>query len=84
MRDLLSNNGSIFVHSDWHIGHLMKAVLDEVFGKNNLVNDVIWWYKNKFQFSFSKHLPTETEMIFWYSKAVDKHPTFRLSPGQMF
>ncbi|MFA4845599.1 MAG: site-specific DNA-methyltransferase [Patescibacteria group bacterium] len=73
MRDLLAEDGSIFVHSDWHVGHYIKTVLDEVFGKNNLINDIIWWYKNKFQFSFSKHLPTETEMIFWYAKTKNNY-----------
>jgi site-specific DNA-methyltransferase (adenine-specific)/adenine-specific DNA-methyltransferase len=73
MRELLSSRGSIFVHLDWHIGHYVKILLDDVFGKDNFINEIIWWYKNKFQFSFSKHLPTETETIFWYSKSKDAH-----------
>ena len=68
MKELLSDQGSIFVHIDWHVGHYVKIILDEIFGKANLINEITWWYKNKFQFSFSKHLPTETESIFWYSK----------------
>ncbi len=36
MRELLSDSGSIYVHLDWHVGHYVKLVLDEIFGKQNL------------------------------------------------
>lgn len=42
MRELLSDSGSIYVHLDWHVGHYVKLVLDEIFGKDNFRNDVIW------------------------------------------
>ena len=42
MRELLSEQGSIYVHIDWHIGHYVKILLDDVFGKDNLVNEIIW------------------------------------------
>jgi adenine-specific DNA-methyltransferase len=42
MRELLSDTGSIYVHLDWHVGHYVKLVMDEVFGKENLVNEIIW------------------------------------------
>lgn len=45
MRELLSDRGSIFVHLDWHVGHYVKIVLDEIFGKENFINEVIWTYK---------------------------------------
>ncbi|MBE3120614.1 MAG: site-specific DNA-methyltransferase [Thermoplasmata archaeon] len=73
MRELLSEQGSIYVHTDWHVGHYVKMIMDDIYGKENLINEIIWWYKNKFQFSFSKHLPTETEVIYWYSKSKDNH-----------
>lgn len=44
MRELLAATGSIYVHLDWHVGHYVKIVLDEVFGKENFVNEVIWRY----------------------------------------
>ena len=43
MRELLSEQGSIYVHIDWHIGHYMKVLLDDIFGKDNFQNDLIWW-----------------------------------------
>ncbi|PUE42074.1 DNA methyltransferase [Limnohabitans sp. Hippo3] len=45
MRELLADTGSIYVHLDWHVGHYVKLVLDEVFGKANFVNEICWWYK---------------------------------------
>jgi adenine-specific DNA-methyltransferase len=42
MKELLAETGSIYVHLDWHIGHYVKIVMDEVFGKENFRNDVIW------------------------------------------
>lgn len=45
MRELLSDKGSIYVHLDWHVVHYVKILMDEIFGKNNLVNEIIWHYK---------------------------------------
>ncbi len=42
MRELLSDRGSIYVHLDWHINHYVKIALDEVFGKDFFVNEIIW------------------------------------------
>lgn len=44
IRELLSNSGSIYVHIDWHVGHYVKIVLDEVFGRDNFQNEIIWGY----------------------------------------
>ncbi len=45
MRELLADTGSIYVHLDWHVGHYVKIVMDEVFGKNSFSNEVVWHYK---------------------------------------
>lgn len=42
MRDLLSESGSIYVHLDWRVGHYVKIIMDEVFGKDNFRNQIIW------------------------------------------
>lgn len=44
MRELLSDHGSIYVHIDWHVGHYVKVLMDEIFGKDKLVNEIIWHY----------------------------------------
>lgn len=45
MRELLSERGSIYVHIDWHIGAYLKIMLDDIFGKDNFVNEIIWYYR---------------------------------------
>ncbi|MDZ4126539.1 MAG: site-specific DNA-methyltransferase, partial [Hydrogenophaga sp.] len=42
MRELLADTGSIYVHLDWHVSHYVKLTLDELFGKENFVNEVVW------------------------------------------
>ena len=44
-RELLAPSGSIIVHLDWKKAHYIKLVLDEVFGENNFLNDIIWYYR---------------------------------------
>lgn len=42
LRELLAENGSIYVHLDYHAGHYVKVLLDEIFGPGNFLNEVIW------------------------------------------
>ncbi|GAB2748175.1 hypothetical protein GCM10027019_29050 [Melaminivora jejuensis] len=44
MRELLAETGSIYVHLDWHVGHYVKLVMDEVLGRKNFRNEIIWHY----------------------------------------
>lgn len=44
LRELLADDGSIYVHLDWHICHYAKIILDDVFGMNNFINEIIWHY----------------------------------------
>ena len=44
MRELLSEKGSIYVHIDWHVGAYVKMLLDDIFGKDNFQNEIIWHY----------------------------------------
>lgn len=46
MKELLSDQGSIYVHCDWHAGHYLKVIMDDIFGKQNFVNEVVWCYKS--------------------------------------
>ncbi len=55
LRDLLTDDGSVYVHLDYHVVHYAKAVMDEVFGPDNFVNEIIWrrkqaaaWLSNQF------------------------------------
>lgn len=42
LRELLTEDGSLYVHLDWHVGHYAKAILDEVFGYENIESQIIW------------------------------------------
>jgi len=42
MKELLSEQGSIYVHCDWHAGHYLKVIMDDIFGKSNFVNEIVW------------------------------------------
>lgn len=42
MKEVLSNRGTVYVHVDWHMGHYIKILLDEIFGKNNFQREIIW------------------------------------------
>lgn len=46
MRDLLAEGGCIWMHLDWHVVHYVKILMDEVFGMDNFINEVIWNYKS--------------------------------------
>ncbi|MBA7506281.1 hypothetical protein ES706_04962 [subsurface metagenome] len=41
LREILADNGSIYVRTDYHFGHYLKAIMDEIFGKNNFRNEII-------------------------------------------
>ncbi|MFX1448656.1 MAG: DNA methyltransferase, partial [Promethearchaeota archaeon] len=44
MKKLLTEDGSIYVHLDWHVSHYIKIIMDEIFGKENFKNEIIWAY----------------------------------------
>jgi adenine-specific DNA-methyltransferase len=68
IRDLLSEEGSLFVHCDWHVCQYIRALLDDVFGKNNFLNEIIWYYYNKLHDSRKHILPRAHDVIFRYAK----------------
>lgn len=67
MKELLSKTGSIYVHIDWHVGHYLKILLDDIFGKENFRNEIVWIYTRmgtKGQKIFSR----AHDNVYWYSK----------------
>ncbi len=66
MRELLSETGSIYVHIDWHVGHYVKILLDEIFGKENMKNEIIRWYSRRANTSSS--FQRMHDSIYFYSK----------------
>jgi site-specific DNA-methyltransferase (adenine-specific)/adenine-specific DNA-methyltransferase len=49
IRELLSEDGTIFVHVDWKKSHYVRVLLDDIFGEKRFVNEVIWYYTNKYK-----------------------------------
>jgi len=47
IKEVMSDTASIYVHLDWHIGHYVKILMDEIFGEYNFRNEIIWYYPNK-------------------------------------
>ena len=74
MRDLLAEDGSIYVHCDWRVNSYIRLVLDEVFGKENYRNDLIWYYRRWTAGSGAYQRMHDT--MFFYSKST----SFKLNP----
>jgi adenine specific DNA methylase Mod len=67
-KKLLSEDGLIFVHLDWHASHYIRMILDEIFGADNFINKIIWYYYNKYSAS-KTNLPRAHDEILLYSKS---------------
>ncbi len=67
LSELLNQNGSIYLHNDWHKDHLLRCVLDEVFGSDYFRNEIIWYYEDKFA-TGGKALDKNHDIIWHYSK----------------
>jgi len=70
IRELLSEKGSIYVHCDWHKSHLIRSVIDEIFGSSNFVNHIIWCYAGR-EMEMNKWNPKHDDILF-YAKNVSK------------
>lgn len=71
MRELLSEQGAIYVHLDYHVSAYAKVVLDEIFGKDKFVNEIVWKKYSGVKNQASKKFTTQTDTIFIYGKNVD-------------
>lgn len=67
LHELINESGSIYVHLDWRVGHYVKAVMDEVFGKANYQGEIIW-QKLRSVKSQSAHFANMHDTIFIYTK----------------
>ena len=66
MKDLLADDGLMWIHLDWHSSHYIKLVLDELMGEKNFVNEIIWHYKSGG--SGKRHFARKHDSILVYSK----------------
>jgi adenine specific DNA methylase Mod len=68
MRELLADNGSIYVHLDWHVGHYVKIIMDEIFGKENFRNQIVWYYTNKIPDRRKRLFTNSADYLLFYTK----------------
>lgn len=71
IKELLSETGSLFVHTDWHVGHLIQSLLEDLFGKKRFMNQIVWWYVNKLPTGGSL-FDRQHDLILWF-RAAEKH-----------
>jgi site-specific DNA-methyltransferase (adenine-specific)/adenine-specific DNA-methyltransferase len=75
IKELLTEDGSLFLHIDYRKGHYIKIICDEIFGENNLVNEIIWRFRT-YQGQVKNYFPKKHHFIFWYKKNLQ--PKFKL------
>ena len=75
MKELLSDQGSIYVHIDFHTNNYMKIIMDEIFGKSLYRNELVWHYQT-YQGQTKAYFPRKHDMIYVYSKT--EMPIFHL------
>lgn len=72
IKSVMSDTASIYVHLDWHIGHYVKILLDEIFGENNFINEIIWCYNGPGSPGM-RQFNRKHDTIFWYCKDINEY-----------
>lgn len=67
MRELMTDNGFIYVHLDWHVGHYVKVMMGEIFGYENFMNEIVWRYEGP-QSPSPTHFASKHDVILRYAK----------------
>ena len=70
IKEVMSDTASIYVHLDWHIGHYSKVLMDEVFGEENFVNEIIWKRRGG-SLNQPNCFGNVVDYIYFYSKSPD-------------
>ena len=72
IKSIMSNEASIYVHLDWHIGHYVKILLDEIFGEENFRNEIVWYYPNKIPDKRKPLFTNCSDMILFYANGTEQ------------
>ena len=72
---VLKKTGSFYYHCDWHAAHYVKVMLDQIFGENNFVNEIIWKRQSSHNDAKqgSKHYGRVHDTLFLYSGGSDRY-----------
>ncbi len=68
IKSVMSDEASIYVHLDYHIGHYVKILMDEIFGEENFQNEIVWYYYNKMPDKRKPIFTRSHDTIFFYTK----------------
>jgi len=71
LKETLSDNGSIFIHLDWHKEHYIKVLADEIFGEGNFCNEIVWYYR-RWNIA-GNYFARNHDVILWYAKSKGQH-----------
>lgn len=74
IKSVMSETASIYVHLDWHIGHYVKILMDEIFGESHFLNEIVWHYYNKMQGNVNR-FASNHDVILVYSNHDEYHFT---------
>lgn len=66
IKSVMSENASIYVHLDYHIGHYVKILMDEIFGEENFRNEIVW--KRSTTHADAGFYGNNFDTIFFYTK----------------
>lgn len=69
LRELMADDGAIYVHLDWKKVHYVKVVMDEVFGENNFRNEIVWHYPGR-EMHISNKFNAKHDTLLFYSKTT--------------
>ncbi len=69
MKELLADDGAIYLHCDSEKGHFLKCIMDEIFGSSCFIHEVIWYYSNKITDSQKRIFQRSHDNILGYSKS---------------
>jgi len=67
IRELLSDDGSVYVHLDWRMNSYVRVLMDEIFGKENFINEIIWGYRR--WSAVTNGFQNSHEVIYYFSKS---------------
>ncbi|HRY13169.1 MAG TPA: site-specific DNA-methyltransferase [Syntrophomonadaceae bacterium] len=69
MKEMLSEEGSIFVHVDWHASHYVRVLLDEIFGMDHFINEIAWCFGGGG--NSRRHFHRKHDSILWYARTPE-------------
>ncbi|NCN11692.1 site-specific DNA-methyltransferase [Candidatus Kaiserbacteria bacterium] len=70
MREMLTEQGSIYLHCDWHKNSHLRLIMDEVFGEDNFMNEIVWHYPS--MSVTTSYFPRKHDIILKYAKDANK------------